>query len=370
MVETRTIEVKEEAGSESDRMKELKAFDSTKAGVKGLVDAGVEKVPSIFIHEDIIKVDEFSSESKKSHLSVPVIDLSGVNENAALRREIIEKVGDASENWGFFQVVNHGIPASVMEEIVDGVCKFHELDTGVKKQYYSRDPTKSFRFLSNFDLYQGPRTNWRDTMECNMAPNPPNPEDLPDVCRDIMFKYSKYVMDLGITLLEVLSEALGLEPYHLKDIGQYYPACPEPERTLGFSSHTDSGFITLLLQGQLGGLQLLHENQWVDVPFLPGALVINIADLLQASELITNDKFKSVHHRVLARNVGPRISVACLLRTHLQEGVAPGLYGPLKELLSEENPPIYREMTVKEYVMHRYKTGLDGTFPLLPFKLH
>lgn len=114
-------------------------------------------------------------------------------------------------------------------------------------------------------------------------------------CREILVEYSKQVMKLGKLLFELLSEALGLKPSHLNDIdcsegllvlGHYYPPCPQPELTMGTSKHADNNFMSILLQDDIGGLQVFHQNKWIDVPHVPGALVVNIGDLIQASLII------------------------------------------------------------------------------------
>ena len=86
-------------------------------------------------------------------------------------------------------------------------------------------------------------------------------------------------------------------------------------------------------------------------------------------QLLTNDKPKSVNHRVIAKQAGPRISVACFFRTkHVDTGNNLRCYGPIQELLSEENPPVYKETTAEDYLKHYYSKG-SGTSSLLHLKL-
>ncbi|MCI06594.1 1-aminocyclopropane-1-carboxylate oxidase-like protein, partial [Trifolium medium] len=61
----------------------------------------------------------------------------------------------------------------------------------------------------------------------------------------------------------------------------YYPPCPEPELTMGAAGHCDPSFLTVLLQDHIGGLQILHQDKWIDVPPIPEAFVVNIGDVMQ-----------------------------------------------------------------------------------------
>ncbi|KAH7841976.1 hypothetical protein Vadar_000081 [Vaccinium darrowii] len=327
-----------------NREKELQAFDDSKAGVKGLIDSGVAKVPKIFIRP----AEEFDRNT--TNLQIPIVDISAI-EGSDGRAKVVNEVRIASEEWGFFQVVNHGIPLNVLDEMIDGVRRFHEQDSDLKKSLY--DLKKRLRFESNYDLYKSKFANWRDTLTIYMLHSDPvDPDEIPLVCRSTIIKYTEHVTNLGNTLFELLSEALGLKHNHLNALecgrdrtllGHYYPACPEPELTLGAGTHLDPTFLTVLLQDQLGGLQVLHKNQWVEVQPISGGLVVNIGVLLQ---MISNDKFKSVDHRVVANLARPRISVPFFFIGVVDPSK---LYGPIQELVSEENPPQYKDFSLCDF---------------------
>jgi isopenicillin N synthase-like dioxygenase len=108
--------------------------------------------------------------------------------------------------------------------------------------------------------------------------------------RDVLLEYSRQMKKLMHTLFGLLSEALGLNSSYLEDIdcnqGQliichYYPPCPKPELAIGTAAHSDSGFLTVLLQDDVGGLQVLYKDRWIEVKPMPGAFIVNVGDLLQ-----------------------------------------------------------------------------------------
>ncbi|KAL6978657.1 hypothetical protein U1Q18_020322 [Sarracenia purpurea var. burkii] len=360
-----------------DWAKEVKEFDDTEAGVKGLVDAGVAKLPRFFVHPpEVLKNPPTvmsNGTAGGAPLELPTIDFQGVEKGGARRSEVVEEIRKASSEWGFFRMVNHGVPMSVLDAILEADRRFHEQPTEAKMDFYSFDSRKKVRFHSNEVFREQDSASWRDILTCVFQDDKLDPEVIPQACRKEVLEYVQWMIKLRETMSELLSEALGLSSDYLSRIecmksealaSLYYPVCPEPHLTLGTPKHSDPTFLTLLLQDTTGGLQILHQNQWVNVPPVRGALIANIGDLMQ---IISNDKFISVEHRVLAQPIGPRVSVACFFAPSNVAVTKP--FAPIKELLSENNSSIYREFLMKDYITYNKTRGHDDISTLSLYKL-
>lgn len=113
-------------------------------------------------------------------------------------------------------------------------------------------------------------------------------------------------------------------------------------------------------------MRILRNDSRIGI-FLDLNLKCGNTVLLENLQLMSNDKFKSIAHRVLASRVGPRVSVACFFTTG--HSFSSRIYGPIKELLSEDNPARYRETSVREYAVHYDEIGIGGKSALSDFRI-
>lgn len=121
---------------------------------------------------------------------------------------------------------------------------------------------------------------------------------LGDVCREVFDEYGEELVKLSGRLMKILSKNLGLEEkvvenaFGGEEVGacmrvNFYPKCPRPELTLGLSSHSDPGGMTMLLpDDQVAGLQVRKFDNWITVNPAKHAFIVNIGDQIQVKKFI------------------------------------------------------------------------------------
>ena len=125
-----------------------------------------------------------------------------------------------------------------------------------------------------------------------------------------------------------------------------YPPCPKPDLIKGLRAHTDAGGIILLCPDvKVSGLQLLKDDKWIDVPPMRHSIVINLGDQL---EVITNGKYKSVEHRVIAQPDGNRMSLASFYNPGSDAVIYPA--PELLEKEEKENTIMYPKFVFEDYM--------------------
>ncbi|KAH6837841.1 2-oxoglutarate and oxygenase superfamily protein [Perilla frutescens var. hirtella] len=287
--------------------------------------------------------------------SPPVIDLS----KGSSVREQLER---ACRDWGAFHVINHGVPVELLGEMRRLGRSFFEDCTMDQKLSYGCDPNSpasegygSRMLVASNDTV----LDWRDYYDHHTLPlSRQNPSKWPHFSpnyRKVVADYSDQMNSLAEKLLCLISESLGLPSSCIRDaIGEfyqnitvsYYPPCPQPELTLGLQSHSDMGAITLLIQDDVGGLEVLKDGKWVLVNPLCDAIFVILAD---QTEMITNGQYKSAPHRAITNGKKARLSVATFHDPAKMKIISPAF-----------EPPKYRPVRYGDYVSSWYTQGPEG----------
>ncbi|CAH9084282.1 unnamed protein product [Cuscuta epithymum] len=278
-------------------------------------------------------------------LEVPVIDMS---------EEAAEKIGEASREWGIFQVVNHGISDEVIRELQRVGKEFFELPQEAKEAVAKDGGIEGYGTSLQKDM-EGKR-GWVDHLFHKVLPpsavNYKFWPKTPSSYREANEEYAKRLEKVGNELLRSLSISLGLEGHVLKEaVGgddleyllkiNYYPPCPRPDLALGVVAHTDMSAITILVPNEVQGLQVFKDEHWYNVKYIPNALIIHIGDQI---EILSNGKYKSVLHRTTVNKEKARMSWPVFLEPPPEFEV-----GPIPKLIDEKNPAKYKTKKYKDF---------------------
>lgn len=283
--------------------------------------------------------------------TIPVVDLRA--ELGFDRAQLAKQIIQASQEFGSFQLINHGVSKKLMNDVLDVASEFFELPAEDRACFYSDDPNRSCRLRTSINYDREEVHYWRDNLRHPCHP----PEECmqlwpekPAYYREVIGCYSAQIRKLSFWLLDLIAEGLGLESgYFRGELSQaqfisvnHYPPCPDPSLTLGLPKHCDPNVITLLLQGEAQGLQVLEDGQWLAVEPLPNALFVNIGYMLQ---IMSNGKLSSAEHRVMTNKNVARTTVTSFIYPSSNCRI-----GPVKTLLSDCIPPLYRDFVFKDFL--------------------
>ncbi|ONK77057.1 uncharacterized protein A4U43_C02F2650 [Asparagus officinalis] len=267
----------------------------------------------------------------------------------------MKAISDACKEWGFFQVINHGVSLDLVAKMRTVWREFFHLPVEAKKKL-ANSPKTYEGYGSRLGVEKGAILDWGDYYFLHVLPEhvknydkwPANPES----CREITEEYGRDVVKLCGTLMKVLSISLGLDVGYLQkafggdEVGacirvNYYPKCPQPDLTLGLSAHSDPGVLTIVLaDDRVKGLQVRKGNAWVNVQPEPNAFIVNIGDQMQGDgQTHTAERF-------------------CVVLFYNPRSDLP-LF-PARELVTTERPQLYQPMTFNEYRLYIRKRGPKG----------
>ncbi|CDY52444.1 BnaA07g39210D [Brassica napus] len=311
-------------------------------------------------------------ELKSGFSPIPVIDISDPESKQALVK--------ACEDFGFFKVINHGVPSELVSVLEHEAVKFFSLPTSYKNQ------VTGYPFgYGNGKIGRNGDVGWVEYLLMNVnldiGSDPLKTHAQVSLCRNAVLEYTTSVRKMTCDVLEMITDGLGIKPRNTlsklvsdqnsdsKFRLNHYPPCPLIHENIdgacnnviiGFGEHTDPQILSVLRSNNTSGFQInLTNGSWISVPSDPSSFFFNVCDSLQ---VLTNGRFKSVKHRVLTNSMKSRFSMIYFAGPPLTQRIS-----PLTCLMNNEDESLYEEFTWSEYKSSAYNSRLSDN-RLQPFE--
>ena len=259
---------------------------------------------------------------------LPVIDVGDLVHARPARAEVARRIAEACRAHGFFYVTGHGVSLALMAQLETLSRQLFAFDEATKLRWRMALDGRARRgyFPLGGELTSG-RPDWKDGLYLGTelphedalvrAGTPVHGRNLlpsvPDL-RDTMLAYMAAVTRLGHRLMEGMALSLALPPDHFAACCIAdplilfrlfnYPSRAVPEGNdaqWGVGEHSDYGLLTILLQNDVGGLEVKTRDGWTAAPPIPGIFVCNIGDML---DRMTGGLYRSAPHRVAINHGG------------------------------------------------------------------
>lgn len=266
-------------------------------------------------------------------IQLPVVDMSGLSSSdKAERQAVAESLNRACRDYGFFYCIGHGVPRELMQAVLQQAQAFFKLPNEYKITLdKSLSPcNRGYETIGNQTLQPGAMPDRKEGFYIGEEVTPIDqryghfnlgqnqwPDNLP-AFKPVMMAYYGALSAVAESLMRGLALSLkqpenAFEPFTQQPLSAvrllHYPPCrPEVPEEMGAGAHTDFGGITLLLQDDVGGLQVKEKNGdgWIDAPMIEEAYIVNLGDMMARW---TNDYYVSTLHRVINRSGRERYSV-------------------------------------------------------------
>ncbi|EOA38725.1 hypothetical protein CARUB_v10010858mg [Capsella rubella] len=323
----------------------------------------ITTVPPRYVRYDEDKTEAVDDSGLSN--KIPIIDMERLCSLTAVDSEV-EKLDFACKEWGFFQLVNHGIDSSFLDKIKSEIQDFFNLPLEEKKKFWQQ-PKVMEGFGQAFVVSEDQKLDWADMFFLVTQPaqyrKPHLFPKLPLPFRDTLEMYSTQVKDIAKILIGKMAEALQIKAEEIEELFgddmtqsmrmNYYPPCPQPNQVTGLTPHSDAVGLTILLQvNEVDGLQIKKNGKWVFVKPLPNAFVVNVGDIL---EIITNGAYRSIEHRGMVNSEKERLSIATFHNTGMEKEI-----GPARSLVQRQEAAKFRSLKTTDYMSGLFSRELKG----------